>query len=244
MTNKVAGISQATAARLAGLIHVFGFPFALFPAFYVWPRIHVPNDAAETAINIVASERLFRLGIASELITWALDVVLLLALYVLLKPVNRHLALLAAFWRMIETSILVVTTLFGFVALLVLSGADYLNAFEANQLAALARLALAASGIGYDIGLMFLGLGSAVFAYLFFKSEYVPRALGAWGIFSSLVLLAGALAMVVFPTWRAILTPGYFAPIFIYELTLGFWLLIKGARIQLNSQERRHVTRS
>lgn len=238
MTASASGISQAKAARLAGAMHLLAMPTALFPAFYVWPRINVPNDAAQTAINIMASERLFRMGVLSDLATFAIDVVLILALYVLLKPVNKHLALLGAFWRIVETSILCVITLGGLFALLVLSGADYLKAFETGQLQAMARLALSASGIGYEVGLIFLALGSTVFSYLFFESRYVPRALAAWGMFSSLALLAGGLAIVVFPTWRAVLSPGYFAPIFIYEVTLGLWLLLKGVCIPSSSLSR------
>ena len=230
--NSASEISQARAARLAGFIHIFGFPFALFPAFYVWPGINVPNDAAQTAVNLMASERLFRIGIVSDLITWVLDVVLLFALYVLLRRVNKDLAMLAAFFRIVETAILCVITLGSVVALQVLGGAEYLKTFETSQLQALARLALAASGAGYDFGLIFLALGSGVYGYLLFKSRYVPRALGAWGIFSSVVLLAGVFGMIVFPHWRSVVAPGYFAPIFIYEVTLGFWLMLKGARIQ------------
>ena len=234
---KVAEISQPAAARLAGAMHLLAMPTASFSVYYVWPRINVPNDAAQTASNIIASEQLFRLGVLGDLITWAVDIVLILALYVLLKPVNRHVALLAVFFRIVETAILCVITLGSVVALLILSDADYLRAFETNQLQALAKLVLSAEGAGYNFGLIFLGFGSTVFSYLFFTSRYIPRPLAAWGIFSSLVLLTGCLAMIVFPAWRAVLTPAYFAPIFLYELTLGFWLVIKGARIPPTSPQ-------
>jgi len=237
MTNSITEVSQRTAARVAGFMYLFTMATAVFAAFYVESRIIVYNDAAQTASNIIASERLFRIGIASELITWAGVVVLILALYVLLKPVNQHLALLAVFWRIVETSIFCVISLISLVVLLLLSGADYLKAFETNQLQALARLAISAHGAGYNVGLIFVGLGSTVFSYLLFKSRYVPRALAAWGVFSSLVLLTGALAIIVFPSWRATLTPGYFAPITIYEVTVGFWLLLKGARIQSSAPQ-------
>ncbi len=215
---------------MAGFVHVFVMPFALFPAFYVWPRINVPNDAGGTAAKLIGSEQLYRIGIVSELITWALDIVLLLALYVLLREVHKHLALLAAAFRLIETSILVVTTLLGLVALQILHG-DYMRAFEPGEQAALARLALSASAVGYDIGLMFLGLGSAVFAYLFFKSGYIPRALAGWGVFGSMVLLIGVVAMVIYPGLKTFLMPGYFVPVFSYELALGLWLLLKDVRL-------------
>jgi len=234
MTNRIPEIPQAAAARLVGLMYLL-FPVALFSPFYVWPKINVSGDAAQTAINLMAHERLFRIGVVSELFTWVIDIVLILALYVLTKPVNRHLALLATLFRIVETAILCVVTLASLVALLLLSDAEYLRAFETNQLQGMARLALSARAAGYDVGLTFLGLGSTVFSYLLFESRYVPRALSAWGIFSSVLLLAGVLAMIVFPTWRSVLNPGYFVPIFIYEVTLGFWLLLKDARIESRS---------
>ena len=73
----------------------------------------------------------------------------------------------------------------------------------------------------------FLGLGSTLFSYLRFKSRYIPRALAALGIFSSLVLAIVTLTIMVFPALGAIgLT--YMAPMFFYEVGLGLWLLVKG----------------
>jgi hypothetical protein len=110
-------------------------------------RLIVENNAAETARNILAHERLFRIGIAGDLIYCAGVVVLLTALYVILRPVNRGLALLAAFWRLVWVLMWLVTTLNLFDALRLLSGADYLQVFEAERLQALARLYL---GMRFD----------------------------------------------------------------------------------------------
>src|SRR5207237_6512752 len=99
----------------------------------------VYTNAADTARNIVAHERLFRLGTASNLTAFAIDIILITALYVVLKPINRNLALLAAFWGLIETAIFVVMLLNDFEVLRLLSGADYLRVFEPDRLQALAR---------------------------------------------------------------------------------------------------------
>ncbi|HEY3620302.1 MAG TPA: DUF4386 domain-containing protein, partial [Candidatus Sulfotelmatobacter sp.] len=96
------------------------------------------------------------IGVASDLTTFITDVVLIAALYVVLKPVNRNLALLAAFWRLVETSIMVVALLNRFDVLRLLSGAP---------------LSIGAYGDGYSVGLMFFGLGSTVFGYLWLKSS-------------------------------------------------------------------------
>lgn len=228
--------SQRQAARVAGFTLLIGQLPAIFAEFYVLGQLIVYNNAGETARNIMAHERLFRLGIASNMIVWVLDIVFITALYVILKPVNRSLALLATFLRLIETAVLVVITLNDFDVLRVLSGADYLRAFDVNQLAALARVSIGAHGSGYIVGLIFFGLGSAVFACLWYESGYIPRALAGWGIFSSLLVGLSTFAFVIFPDFAKMVTPGVYAPIFIFEVTLGFWLVLKGLRPAIVSQ--------
>jgi hypothetical protein len=98
--------------------------------FFVKSSLLVPGDATATAQNIIGSERLFRIGIVSDLATSAGVLVLTWALYVLLRPVNKDLALLAAFFRLVENAIGFVATLGSLVALVLLSGAGYLKAFD------------------------------------------------------------------------------------------------------------------
>ncbi len=220
--------SQRAAARIAGITYLLALVSANFASFYVASKLIVDGDAAKTVANIVASERLFRLGIASDLFTFAADIVLIIALYVILRPINRNLALLALSWRLVETSIFVVTTLNSLNVLRLLSGAPYLRAFEGDRLQALTMLSIRAHGAGYNVGLIFFGLGSTVFCYLFFKSNYIPRVLAGWGVFSSLLVAICTFAFIIFPNLADSLEPGCFIPIFIFELVTGFWLLIKG----------------
>lgn len=228
MTLRAIEPAQYTAAKVAGFLYLFLMVTGIFAEFYARGSLIVRGDAVQTAKNIAASEWLFRVGIVSDLITFAGDVILVLALYVVLKPVNRNVALLAAFWRLAECAILGVITLNDFAALRLLSGADYLRAFDTSQLQAMARFFVGVQTDGYRIGIVFFGLGSTVFGYLWFKSHYIPRGLAAWGIFSSLVIAIVTLAIMVFPSLAAVVVPFYFAPIFIFEVTLGFWLLVKG----------------
>jgi len=222
--------SQRKAARVVGFTYLFTNAAGSFAELYVRGHLIVFDNAADTARNIMAHQLLFRLGIASDLICFAGDVVLVIALYVLLKPINQSLALLAAFWRLVETSILVVITLNDFDVLRVLSGAGYLHVFEADRLQALARLSISAHGAGYNVGLMFFGLGSTVFCYLLFKSNYIPRALAALGVFGSLLCATCSFAFIILPNFANIAEPGYLLPIAVFEITTGLWLLIKGVR--------------
>jgi len=180
MTTGTLDESQRKAARVVGFAYLFALPPAIFAEFYVRAHLIAFGDAAQTARNITANERLFRLGTASNLTVFAIDVVLIIALYVVLMPVNRSLALLATGWGMIETATLVFVTLSDFEVLRILSGADYLQAFEATRLQALARLSLGAHADAYNVGLVLAGLRGTAFCYLWFKSRFIPTALAAW----------------------------------------------------------------
>src|SRR5437667_5944884 len=181
--------SQRKAAKVVGFSYLLALPPAIFAEFYVLGRLIVYNNAVDTARNILAHERLFRLGTASNLMVFAIDIVLITALYVVLKPVSRNLALLAAFWGLVETAIFVVTLLNDLEALRLLSsGADYLRVFEPDRLQALARLSISVHGAGYGVGLVFAGLRSTLFCYLWFKSSYIPRELAVLGMFASLLI--------------------------------------------------------
>jgi len=231
MTTPTADTSQSRTARVAGLMYLLAIPLAIFAEFYVPTQLIVYNNAAETARSIMAHERLFRLGIASNLLVFAVDVVLITALYVVLKRVNQNLALLATFWRLIETAVLVVITLNDFDVLRVLSGADYLRVIEIDHLQALAGLSIGAHGAGYNVGLLFAGLGSTVFCYLWWKSGYIPKALAGLGVFSSFLLATRTFAVIIFPDLADMVTVVYYGgPIFIFELTMGFWLVLRGLR--------------
>ena len=223
--------SQRKAAKVVGFTYLFALVPAIFAEFYVRTGLVVFDNATQTALNIVAHERLFRLGITSNLTVFAIDVALITALYVVLKPINRPLALLAAGWGLIETAILVVVTLSDFDVLQILSGADYLQAFEADQLQALARLSIGAHHDAYNVGLVFAGLRSTAFCYLWFKSRFIPRALATWGMFASFLMGAFAFSFIIFPELAKVVSVGFYGgPIFLFELTMGFWLLLLGLR--------------
>src|SRR3954451_11546812 len=138
MKDQGAVASQYRAAKLAALLYLIAMATGLFAEFYVrFPStLVVSGDAAKTASNIITNERLYRIGIANNIITFAIDVVLIWALYVLLRPVNRYLALLAVFFRLIETMIACVAIITSYVALQFVSDADPLKAFDSEQLQA------------------------------------------------------------------------------------------------------------
>jgi hypothetical protein len=232
MESQAFTLSQPKAARIAGLIYLVAMATGLFAEFYVhFPtRLIVNGDAAKTAAAILANERLYRIGIANNIITFAIDIVLIWALYVLLRPVNRGLALLAVFFRLVETTLACVAIISYYVAMQFVSDADHFKAFDPGQLQALSVMHYTYA-LTFNIVAIFLGLGSIVFNYLLYKSRYIPRALALWGLFASLVLLLSQFAIIIFPDVENTIIPACYGPIVIDEIALGLWLLIKGVKI-------------
>ncbi|HEY5574659.1 MAG TPA: DUF4386 domain-containing protein [Anaerolineales bacterium] len=222
--------SQRKAAWIAGLACPISFVTVVAVNFGIFERLIVSGNPAETARNILAHETLFRIGIAGFLVYCVGVVVLLTALYVILKPVDQNLALLAAFGRLVHGFTWLLVTLNLFTALRLLSGADYSRAFGPDQLPVVARLYL--SGFdAYYVGLLFWGLGATVGSYLWFKSGYVPRALAAFGVISSAWCAACTFVLYIFPDFPKLVNLWWFdSPMAVFELALSFWLLFKGLR--------------
>jgi len=202
---------------------------AAFATFYVRARILIDGNDAQTAQNIVAFNRLFRIGLASDLLGGAGNAVLAVAFYAILKPVNPSLALLAAFWRLGEAVILGHMTLNGMMVLDILAQPSLSLAFSPMQIQALAALYIGTQGDEFSIGLIYYALGSTLFCYLLLKSGYVPRLLAGWGMLASALALASTLAIIVFPAAGSI-APGCYAPVGLFEIAAGVWLLALGIR--------------
>ena len=221
--------AQRTAAMIVGIIYPIQMASGIFGEIFVRNRLVVRGDAARTAENIIANEQLFRLSVVTDLITYILVMVMTWGLYVLLRPVNRHLALLGAFFRLSELAVLCIATVNSLVLLRLASGAEYLKSFEVGQLQALVMLAYQTQGQGMLVGFILLGFGTAIFAWLLLKSRYVPKALAMLGIFGALLLAFGTMAIFAFPALGRV-GMAYMMPMGLYEVGLGFWLLIKGLK--------------
>jgi hypothetical protein len=230
MTISTIDESQRTAARIAGLTFPISFAAVVAVNFGIFARLIVRGNPAQTSRNILAHETLFRVGVAGDMVYCVAVVVLLTALYVILKPVSRNLALLAAFGRLVHGLTWLLVTINLFTALRLLSDADYSRAFGPDQLPALAQLYL--SGFdAYYVGLLFWALGATVGSYLWFKSDYIPRALAAFGVISSAWCVACTFVFYIFPDFPKVVNLWLFdSPMAIFELALSFWLLFKGLK--------------
>jgi hypothetical protein len=217
---------QNTAARVAGFLYLVQMAAGMF-GFYAKSSLMVAGNASQTAKNIIASEGMFRAGILSDLITVAAVIFLIWALYVVLKPVNSNVALLATILRLAENAIAAAGVAGVLIALRLLRSPEYLESLDAQEVHVLARLFISGHGAGLQVAFVFLGLGSAVFSWLWLRSRYIPRPLAILGIVASLLLTMGGLAVMAFPALGVIgLT--YMVPMFFYEVGLGLWLLARG----------------
>ncbi len=230
MISRTTEISPRVYARVAGLAYILVILLGIVSVGLVESRLIVPGDDAATVNNIIANEFLYRAGIASELMMFVFVVMLSLALYLILRPVNEDLALAALFFRFGEAIIGVgVTVISGLIPLLLL---DREASFEPGQLQAMVGLFLSVRTAGLNIVLIFVGLGGTLFCYLFFTSKYVPGPLAAWGIATYVSMLILAFLNILFPGRPAIIEVVLFSLGALFEVIFGFWLLIKGVNVQ------------
>ena len=176
----------------------------------------------------MASESLFRLSFVCDLISQVIFLFLVLFLYKLLKPVNKNLASLMAILALVGIPIAMLNLLNELAPLLLLSGVDYLTAFEAGKLHALVMLFLDLYEIGFYIAMIFWGLWLLPLGYLVFKSGYLPRILGILLIIGGFGYLIDVVIFFLFPNIDASIK----AFTFIGEVLFPLWLLIKGVNVE------------
>ena len=231
MTISTIDDSQRKAAKVAGFSGLFAVATVVFANYGLLNPLIVPGNAAETARNLVAHETQVRV-VATCFLTYSASVIVLLAaLYVILRPVNRTLALVGALFRLAFAILWLLATLNLLGALRLLGSAPYLQVFEADRLQALARLSVAANFDDYYAGLPFFGLAATVCAYLWLKSNYIPKGLAVFGVISSAWCVICAFVFLIFPHFNKVVNDYWFdSPMAIFEMVLSFWLLFKGIK--------------
>lgn len=217
-------------ARIAGILTLLIVVLGPFSMIYVPTTLVVSGDAAATASRIMASEGLFRLGMVSDSVIVLIEIVLTVLLYILIKPVNKTLSLVAAFSRLAMTVVQGINLLNHFFVLLLLGGASYLTVFAPDQTHALVMMFLNAHEAVVLIWGLFFSLHLLVFGYLVYKSGYIPKIIGALLVLASLSYLIQGFGNILFPQYKAIFTSiGFLSSV---EIALPLWLLIKGVNVE------------
>lgn len=215
-------------ARIAGFAYLVTIFLGIFSVNFVLAEIIVPGDNSATLRNIVAEESLFRLGVACEILMYVLVVLLAHSLFVVLRSVDRNLALLALLWRLAEAIVgSAATVVSGLLPLLLLTSD---GGVPPGQIGGLVISLLDLRPAALDVVLIFIGMGGTIFCYLFFRSSYIPRLLAAWGIVTYLTMLLLSFASLITPITESTRML-FYAPGGLFEIIIGFWLLVKGVNV-------------
>ena len=221
--------STKNPGRFAGLLYLFTSIVGFFAMGYVPGKLIVRGNAAATANKIAASETLFRLGIAAQLIGMAGFIFVAVALYDLLKGVNRRNASLMMTLIVVSVPIVFLKELNSIAALVLVRGADFLSIFEKPQRDALAMLFLNLHHHGIVVAEIFWGLWLFTLALLAYRSRFLPRFLGVWLALAGFAWVILSLTSVLLPQVQDKVY-AYSQPAFFGEIAFMLWLVIKGAR--------------
>jgi hypothetical protein len=215
-------------ARIAGVLYLLlGATSALemsIPSLFI-----VPGDAAATVGKIASSQLLYRLCVVSGLVSQILFVFLVLALYHLLKGVNRQQAALMLALVLVQVPMAFANTLCGLAPLVVSNGADYWSAFDQQQLDALTMGFLSLQSYGTSAVMALWGLWLLPFGILVFRSGFIPRILGVFLVIGCFAWLGISVTSLLFPAYARM--ANQFAVLAIGEILIILWLVIMGARV-------------
>jgi Domain of unknown function (DUF4386) len=218
-------------ARIAGALYLLSAAAAGVPLIYVPTKLIVPDSAAATAKNILASERIFRTCIVSELIGAILFIFVVRALYQLLNSVDKSQAFLMVTLVLVSVPITFLNVLNEIAALTLLHGANFLSVFDRPQREALALLFLGLHGDGANLANIFWGLWLFPFGVLVTRSEFFPRILGILLILNGFALVSVSLTTLLLPRYLDVVNRLAIIPE-LGELWMMVWLLIRGVKVQ------------
>ena len=210
-------------ARIAGVFYLIITAFALFAYLYVRGQVIVPGDMAQTATNILAHERLYRLGGAAAVVVVVCNLPLGWILFELLRVVNSRLALLALLFITASATLEAVNLSNYFAPLLTFTLPEYRSAFQANEIQALARGPIRMFEYLFSVSLTFFGVFCILIGFLIFRSKFLPAVLGL------LMMAAGVTYWInSFRLFLALPIPYLPWVTLLVELSLALWLVLVG----------------
>lgn len=217
-------------ARIGGILYLLIIALGLFYELMVKGKIMVAGDSSATMANLKSMEFLWRLGIVAELMSSMIGFCLVFIMYKLTRPVNKDVAMLAAFFNLAACTIQTVYILKRVEVLFPIGTADYLNAFTPEQLGALISLTLKSHAFGFGIALLIFGPYFLLTGYLISHSRYLPKFIGILYILSGLGYLVNGVMLILAPELSGIIFMIIVLPVFIGEMSLALTLTIKGVK--------------
>lgn len=231
VSERIADTSPRLKARVAGGLWLMVI-VAGMTAFLIRSPMIVRGDAAATATRILASESLFRLGFAADLMAGALYMGVTVLLYRLLKPVSRSLSLLAAFFGLAGVAIGGATSLTNLATLVLLGAGQDSIAFTTSQLQAMALMSLRLYEQAFSIAMAFFGFQCILIGCLTVRSTFLPRILGVLLAIGGSSYVISSFASFLSPALAAHLLPFIIPAALLGEGSMTMWLLVKGINVQ------------
>ncbi|HWW73706.1 MAG TPA: DUF4386 domain-containing protein [Duganella sp.] len=220
-----------TYARVGGLLYLIIIVIGLLGESLIRGKLVVSGDPEATARGILAAEGLWRLGVGGQDLLLICAVGLTVIWYVLLRPVNRHLALAVVFFALVSLAVESVGALHLHAVLTPLSGAPYLKGVDPQLLHLLAYQSIVAHAHAFGLALVFFGVECLIVGHLIRKSGYMPAAIGALMQLAGACYLVNSFAMILYPALQDMLFPAILLPSFIGESAFCLYLLIKGVNV-------------
>lgn len=230
MITRAVETSPQVYARTAGLLYLIVIILGGFAFGYV-PGKLVTSDIAATASNILAHESLWRFGIVSDLIVVVCAIPQLLCEYLILRPVQRNIALLAVFFNLLSLAVESLAGLGHLAALAILKARDSLNLVDVHQLQAWASMAIGVHDDIVNISFIFFGATCITSGYLIFRSGFLPRFLGVLMALAGICYMTNSLTGFLGINFGPAGFPWLLLPAGLSELTLCLWLIVRGVNV-------------
>ncbi|GLQ91960.1 DUF4386 domain-containing protein [Dyella acidisoli] len=211
-------------AAVAGVLVTISIFAGGFAEVYVPGKLLVASDPIATARNVAASAQLFRLSFLVYLIEALCDVTLTWIFYVLLRPVSSTLSLLAAFFGIVSTATFATSELFYFMASVPVLDETVQKHFTPDESSLFIYSALTLYGYGGTVFMVFYGVATALRGYLFYRSAYFPKWLGALLLLAGTSFIVKNIVAVALPQYDSDLL---LAPTFVTMIALAALLLFK-----------------
>lgn len=218
------------AAKVAGLMFLFSLLVPSLNWAFILSKFIVHENVISTANNILADKTVFRIGIINEVLSAVIIVFLSIALYLILKSINKNLALVALVLKLIDAFLTLVIAFAHLISLQFLSSLASFTTPNQELVKALVGVFLNNHISLTSIPGMFLGLSMSIFLYLLLKSKYIPGVLASFGLISYVLLFIYDLCFFLTPTFSSIPIVQIigWGPNVLFMLIISFWLLVKG----------------
>ena len=214
--------SPRAVGRTIGALFLVLLLCGIFAQGFIFDRLINFADAEGTAANVLGNLGLMRAGFAVFVIEMTCQVTIAALWYILLRPVNKTIALSATFIDLTGAIVKMGARVFFLAPMWVLSNGTALTGWSTEQVHSMGLALFRIGDEGAATAMAFFGFAGILKGYLVLRSGFLPAWLGALEVVSGL-------------GWLTFLYPAFGRSAFMYtamvsllsSLIMIVWLLIK-----------------